>query len=301
METKLDNGTRVAVIGLGNMGSALAERLLATGHAVSVWNRTEAKCGPLAVLGAVVASTPAEAVNASTSIVICVLDIDAVESILAADGVAAALDGKTVIQLSALKPDQSRDQEEWMRRQHVHYLDGGILAFPADVRLGCAKIAYSGSKGAFEAVKSIRESFGDDSIFVGDKAGMAPLAAMLSYAQYYGITFTCLHTAALAAAAGLPIRTLLELTGGEKEWALIGRTMDDYVAMTEKRDYSTTEATLEIDASGYDYFVRLSRELDIEPAFHEMIESTFSRALEQGRSDQAISAIFEVLYGGPNP
>ena len=301
METKLDNGNRVAVIGLGNMGSALAERLLATGHAVSVWNRTESKCGPLVGLGAVVESTPVEAVNASTSIVICVLDIDAVESILAADGVAAALDGKTVIQLSALKPDQSRDQGEWMRRQHVHYLDGGILAFPADVRLGCAKIAYSGSKGAFEAVKSIRESFGDNSIFVGDKPGMAPLAAMLSYAQYYGIAFTCLHTAALAAAAGVPIRTLLELTGGEKEWALIGRTMDDYVAMTEKRDYSTTEATLEIDASGYDYFVRLSRELDVEPAFHEMIESTRSRALEQGRSEQAISAIFEVLYDGPNP
>jgi 3-hydroxyisobutyrate dehydrogenase-like beta-hydroxyacid dehydrogenase len=36
METKLDDGNRVVVIGLGNMGSALAERLLATGHAVSV-------------------------------------------------------------------------------------------------------------------------------------------------------------------------------------------------------------------------------------------------------------------------
>ena len=77
--------------------------------------------------------------------------------------------------------------------------------------------------------------------------------------------------------------------------------MDDYVAMTEKRDYSTTEATLEIDASGYEYFVHLSQELDVEPAFHKMIESVLSRAIKQGRSDQAIPAIFEVLYGGPKP
>ena len=130
---------------------------------------------------------------------------------------------------------------------------------------------------------------------------MAPLAAMLAYAQYYGITFACLHTAALAAAAGLPVKTLLDLTGGEKEWLLIGRTMDDYVAMTEKQDYSTSEATLEIDASGYDYFVRLSHELGVEPAFHEIIESALSKALEQGRGDQAIAAIFEVLYGGSSP
>jgi 3-hydroxyisobutyrate dehydrogenase-like beta-hydroxyacid dehydrogenase len=301
METKLDIGNRVAVIGLGNMGSALAERLLATGHAISVWNRTEAKCGPLAGLGGVVASDIADAVNASGTIIICVLDIDAVKSILASEGVAEALDGKTVIQLSALKPNQSVEQGEWMRQHHVRYLDGGILAFPSDVRLGSAKVAYSGSKDAFEDTKSILQSFGTECIFIGEKAGMAPLAAMLAYAQYYGITFACLHTAALAAASGVPVRTLLELTGGEKEWQLIGRTMDDYVAMTEKRDYSTTEATLEIDASGYDYFVRLSRELDVEPAFHEMIESVFSKALEQGRSDQAIPAIFEVLYGGPNP
>ncbi len=301
METKLNDGNRVTVIGLGNMGSALAERLLATGHAVSVWNRTEAKCSPLAELGADVATTPAEAANVSRTIVICVLDIDAVKSILASDGVAEALDGKTVIQLSALKPDQSRDQDEWMRRHHVNYLDGGILSFPADVRLGSAKIAYSGSKFAFEDVKSILESFGDDSVYIGEKAGMAPLAAMLAYAQYYGITFACLHTAALAAASGVPIRILLDLTGGEKEWLLIGRTMDDYVAMTEKQDYSTSEATLEIDASGYDYFVRLSHELGVEPGFHEMIESALSRALEQGRGDQAIAAIFEVFYGGSNP
>jgi 3-hydroxyisobutyrate dehydrogenase-like beta-hydroxyacid dehydrogenase len=301
METKLDNDNRVAVIGLGNMGSALAERLLATGHTVSVWNRTEAKCGPLAGFGAVVASTLAEAVNASRTIVICVLDIDAVKSILASDGVAEALDGKTVIQLSALEPEQSREQNEWMHQHRVRYLDGGILAFPADVRQGTARIAYSGSKSAFEDANTILESFGENPVFIGEHVGMAPLAAMLVYAQYYGITFACLHTAAMAAKAGIPVSKLLDLTGGEKAWLSRGRVMDDYLAMAEKRDYSTTEATLEVDASGYDFFVRLSQELGVEPAFHEMIESVISKAIEQGGSKQAIPAIFEVLYGNPNP
>lgn len=297
MVAKQDDEKQVTVIGLGNMGSALAERLLVRGHTVSVWNRTDTKCVPLVELGATSISTPAKAASVSDTILICVIDIDAVESILSSDGMAEALAGKTVIQLSALEPDESTSQDEWMHQHHVRYLDGGILAFPANVRDGSAKIAYSGAKEVFEDQKTILESFGDDCIFIGEQAGMAPLAAMLVYAQYYGFTFTCLHTAALAAAAGIPGSKLLELTGGESSWQFTGEVMDDYVAMTEKGDYSTTEATLKMDASGYDFFARLSRELGVDPAFHEMIESVLSKAIEQGRGDQAIPAIFEILRG----
>jgi len=295
MTGKSETVKRVTVIGLGNMGSALAERLLATGHAVVVWNRTGNKCLPLVKLGATQASSPTEAVDLSDTILVCVTDFDAVESILASNGMADALKGKTIVQLSALEPDQSRAQGDWMVKQQIRYLDGGILGFPSNVREGEAKIAYSGSKEVFEDKKPLLESFGDDCILVGEQIGMAPLAAMLVYARYYGITFACLHTAALAAAAGIKTGKLLELTGGEKEWQFMGEVMDEYVAMTDKRDYATTEATLEIDASGYDFFIRLSRDLGVEPAFHEMIESILSRAVEQGRADQAIPAIFEIL------
>jgi 3-hydroxyisobutyrate dehydrogenase-like beta-hydroxyacid dehydrogenase len=297
MATKPDDEKQVAVIGLGNMGRALAERLLGTGYKVSVWNRTDTKCLPLVELGATSVSTPAKAASLSDTILICVIDLDAVESILASDGMAEALAGKTVVQLSALEPDQSRNQNEWMRKHHVRYLDGGIISFPTEVREGNAMMVYSGPKEAFEDQKSILESFGDDCIFIGEHAGMAPLAAMLVYTQYYGITFTCIHTAALAAAAGIPGSKLLELTGGGKAWQSRGEVMDDYVAMTEKGDYSTTEATLEVDFSGYNFFARLSRELGVDPAFHEMIESVLSKAIEQGRGDQAIPAIFETLRG----
>jgi 3-hydroxyisobutyrate dehydrogenase-like beta-hydroxyacid dehydrogenase len=292
----VDTG-HITVIGLGNMGSALAERLLATEHMVTVWNRSESKCAPLVNLGATVEKSPANAVNASSTILVCVLDIEAVRSILESEGVADALAGKTVIQLSALEPEQSREQGEWMSRHQARYLDGGILGFPTDVRDGAAKIAYSGSKEVFEDIKPILDSFGPDSIFVGEKVGMAPLAAMLIYARYYGITFACMHTVALAVAAGIPANKFLDLTSGDKDWQFIGQVMDEYIAMTGKRDYSTSEATLEIDASGYDYFVRLSQELGVDPRFHEIIESVLSTAIEQGRGDQAIPAIFEVLSG----
>ena len=42
----------VCVIGLGDMGSALAEALINNGHRVTVWNRTMSKCDPLVDVGA---------------------------------------------------------------------------------------------------------------------------------------------------------------------------------------------------------------------------------------------------------
>lgn len=293
-------GGQVSVIGLGNMGSALAERLLATGYRVTIWNRTESKADLLAGAGASVAKTPVEAIRVSETIFICVLDVDAVKSILSFENVSTELAGKTVIQLTALEPDQSKEQDEWMRQHNVQYLDGGILGFPADVREGNASIVYSGSKAIFEDRKLILGSFGPDPIFVGEQAGMAPLAAMLVYARYYGLTFISMHTAAMAAAAGIPASKFLELTGGDEEWMSMGKTMDNYVAMTEKGDYSTSEAALDMDASGYDYFIRLSKELGVDSTLHEMIDSVLTAAIDQGRGDQAIPAIFEVLINKPD-
>ena len=55
----------VAVLGMGRMGHALAERLLSGGHTVTVWNRTQGKADDLLARGARQAATPAEAAASS--------------------------------------------------------------------------------------------------------------------------------------------------------------------------------------------------------------------------------------------
>ncbi len=52
---------RIALLGLGTMGTGMAANWLAKGFALSVWNRTAAKAEPLAARGAKVARTPREA------------------------------------------------------------------------------------------------------------------------------------------------------------------------------------------------------------------------------------------------
>ena len=67
---------RIGFIGLGQMGTAMALRLLAAGHELAVWNRTEGRTEPLAREGAIVAGTPAEA-ELGADVVITMLFDDA--------------------------------------------------------------------------------------------------------------------------------------------------------------------------------------------------------------------------------
>ena len=59
----------ISVVGLGNMGSALADVLLSNGFSIAVWNRTVSKATTLIERGATLAQNVAEAAGMSPSIV----------------------------------------------------------------------------------------------------------------------------------------------------------------------------------------------------------------------------------------
>jgi 3-hydroxyisobutyrate dehydrogenase-like beta-hydroxyacid dehydrogenase len=98
--------TRVAVIGLGAMGSRIASRLLDAGHRVIVWNRTAAKAGPLVERGAELLDSPAAAAGTAEALLVMVSDPPALAAITdGPEGIAAgATSSLTVIQMSTVDP-----------------------------------------------------------------------------------------------------------------------------------------------------------------------------------------------------
>ncbi|MEX2649495.1 MAG: NAD(P)-binding domain-containing protein [Alphaproteobacteria bacterium] len=109
----LNTAPRVGVIGLGNMGSALADALIARGFDVTVWNRTPARTERFAKASVKVAHTVAEAAGAVDCLVMCLLDHAATMASVATDGVATALRGKALIQLTTMTPVQSMEIGRW--------------------------------------------------------------------------------------------------------------------------------------------------------------------------------------------
>jgi 3-hydroxyisobutyrate dehydrogenase-like beta-hydroxyacid dehydrogenase len=73
---------KIGFLGLGNMGTPMALRLLAAGHELSVWNRSEERTKPLIHEGAIAAATPAEAELGSDAVITMLLDDAAYEEVL---------------------------------------------------------------------------------------------------------------------------------------------------------------------------------------------------------------------------
>ena len=100
---------RVAILGTGKMGGAMAKRLEATGYEVILWNRTRKRAEALGV--GKVASTSAEAVEAAEVVISMLTNADAVRSTyLGTNGAAAAANKKQVfVEMSTAGPGVSKE------------------------------------------------------------------------------------------------------------------------------------------------------------------------------------------------
>src|SRR5512143_2889471 len=145
--------SEVSVIGLGNMGSALARVLVENGRSVTVWNRSPEKAAPLVEKGAVLASDAAVAVAASPVILICVSNYAAAEQILS--GSAANFSGKLLVQLSTGTPHEARAGEAWAQQHEVEYLEGKITGSPSSIGTPSAHILLSGAEVVFHKVEPL--------------------------------------------------------------------------------------------------------------------------------------------------
>src|SRR3954470_19920534 len=98
---------KVGVCGTGRMGSSIAQRLMAVGHQVGVWNRDAAKTKPLTEAGARLFASPAELTKGCDAIVVMLLNDAASEAVYGgANGILqAGLAGKLVIDMSTVRPD----------------------------------------------------------------------------------------------------------------------------------------------------------------------------------------------------
>ena len=98
----------VTVLGLGPMGYAIAAAFVASGHATTTWNRTASRPSPD---GTTHAEDVTEAVTASKVVVVCVIDYDAVRSLLTP--LADTLRGRLVVNVTSGSPDAARELAAW--------------------------------------------------------------------------------------------------------------------------------------------------------------------------------------------
>ncbi|MGX1097720.1 NAD(P)-dependent oxidoreductase [Amorphus sp. MBR-141] len=125
---------RFGFAGLGVMGVPMSRHLLAAGP-LTVWNRTQSRADALVAEGARRAGTPAEVLDGSDIVGVCVLDGSAVREIaLGETGFVTATEkaGKVVVDFSSIAPDDAREIAAELAEHGIGWIDapvsGGVPA-----------------------------------------------------------------------------------------------------------------------------------------------------------------------------
>jgi 3-hydroxyisobutyrate dehydrogenase-like beta-hydroxyacid dehydrogenase len=286
---------RVSVIGLGLMGSALAETLLNAGHEVTVWNRTAAKVEPLTAKGARTAASAAEAIASSDVTLVCVTNHAAAMDALHTIPTGEFETGKCLVQLSTMTAEDSPELARIAGRCGLDCLEGSILGTPNNVTGGTATIIISGPRPAFDAVEVALQAFGDAKYLSGEP-GAACSFDKVWFAYVYGLHAAFFQGAALAHAKGFALDAFFD-TVKARTPALVGQCML-FGEKIAARDHEATMGRLEVWAEPFAETLAMCRETGVDDALPAAVMHNFERAIAAGHGDLEISAIFETLIDG---
>jgi 3-hydroxyisobutyrate dehydrogenase-like beta-hydroxyacid dehydrogenase len=197
--------TRVAVIGLGAMGSRIARRLLDAGHELTVWNRTRARAE---AFGAPVAETPADAAGGVDVVITMVADPEALRNVTEGpDGVAAgARGGTTVIEMSTVGPDAVARLRSLLR---TDLLDAPVLGSVSEADGGTLSIFVGGDEAVFEERRDVLETLGAP-MYVGP-SGAGAAAKLIANTTLIGTIGVLGEALALGEGLGLPRERVFEV------------------------------------------------------------------------------------------
>ncbi|MFO0705264.1 MAG: NAD(P)-dependent oxidoreductase, partial [Nitrospira sp.] len=136
---------RVAVIGTGLLGGAVAERLHRAGHAVTVYNRTTHKTDHLRTQGVSIADSVEDAVATTDCALLFLTDADAIRAVCFSPAAPVSLRNRTLIQMGTISPEESRAFEQTVFKAGGEYFEAPVLGSLAEAKAGTLIVMVGGT------------------------------------------------------------------------------------------------------------------------------------------------------------
>jgi 3-hydroxyisobutyrate dehydrogenase len=157
-------------VGIGMMGAAMVQRLLACGWPVSVWNREAERYAEVAPLGAQIVASPAAVAAVSDAGLVCVLDGPAVENCcFGAGGIAEAQGGADIlVDFSTINPDDTRDLAARLESARgIRWLDAPVSGGPPAALSGRLTVMVGGDAEVLATCRPFLDDLADNLTHMG--------------------------------------------------------------------------------------------------------------------------------------
>jgi len=288
-ETAMKNPV-IGFIGLGLMGSNMAECLLNNGFKLNVLGRKREAVAAVTARGAIEVSTPRELAENSDIIMLCVTTSDVVESLIYGDDgiLAGAKRGAVVIDYGTSIPESTRKIGSDLAAKGVGMLDAPLGRTPAHAKDGLLNIMAAGDKETFEKVKPVLNVQGENVFYLG-ALGAGHVTKLIN--NFMGMTTVCAMSQALAIAkrADIEPQQLFDIMSAGPSNSPFMQFSKKY-AVDDISDLGFSIANANKDIA---YFVQMVEDMGTRAQIAEGTASNLQAALDLGMGDGNVPEIFD--------
>lgn len=279
----------VSVLGLGEMGAALAGAFLDGGHPTTVWNRTPEKADALVARGARRAATVRDAVAAGALVVVNVKGNAGARELLESAG--DALAGRAVVNLTDGTSAEVAAVARQAAEQGAEYLHGQIMTIAPGIGHPDAVVFYGGSKAVYDRHQQTLRLLGGRGSLIADDPRVPVLYGMAVHGTMWGTLNGFLHAAALLASEGLEVKRFLDDAGASIS-ALVS-ILPSIAEAVDSGDHAVEYGALKHHLPSVDDLLRESRARGIDGELPGRTLDLVTKAIDEGHADDNYSRLIE--------
>ena len=283
----------MGLIGLGHMGTAIAERVLEAGFPLLVYNRTRVKAAAVAGRGASVAGSAAELAARVDVVLTSLSDDEALESV-AQELLPAARPDTVLVDMSTVSPAASARVAAQAEAASVDYLRAPVSGNPSVVRAGNLSFMVSGSPETLERVEPLIRAIGPTVHHVGD-AEQARIVKLAINLMIGGIAELMSEALVLGEAAGVSRADLLEVMGS----SAAGAPFVKYKTEPLLRDDFSATFTTALMEKDIDLILDAADDNGVELPVARELKVLLRAASDAGYADDDFIALFLYLRSAP--
>ena len=223
----------IALLGTGLLGSAIATRLLACGHTLTVWNRNPERCQPLVALGAQQANSPALAAAQADWLITVLSDGPTTQGVLI-DQVGDALQGRRVLQIGTIGPAESQQLADAVQALGGSYLEAPVLGSRPEALEGNLQLMAGGPDELMEEALPLLRQLSQKPVHLGP-VGAAMTTKLALNQLIASLTHAFSLSLHLVQQGGVAVEPFMDLL---RSSALYAPTFDKKLQRELSGDYS---------------------------------------------------------------
>lgn len=283
--------TTVAMFGFGEVGMAMASRLLAKGYCVNVWNRSPEKLAALKKAGAIVQPAEVDNIKSAELIISSLPDSPSLQEVLFHNDWAHELHGRTVIHFGSLNTSRSQAIMDAFHAHQSDYIEVAALGNRDQVTRGEWQLYVGAEEQEYEKTKQLLSDLSGRVTYIGPVGDAA--AIKLALQQLTASVFCAFSSSiSLVKQSGVDVDVFMKFLRQSPVYAPM---FDNALAPLMARDYSQSVTPSKHIEKDLKLFLEQADELGLTTHHVESIRELIGFCVARGLAEMDFTSVHDVI------